>query len=335
MQHRSQLNFRRSASLAVAAVMAVVTTGAASATEWRALAGAQSPDLGSQALAFLPNELWIHAGDSIRWTHASAEIHTVTFLTPGQVRPPNSGPTFGVPVGCPGNTPDGAGFNGSSCVNSGILGQGPVNLGPVIQTYSVSFPSTGNFKLVCLVHTDMTGTIHVLDPAAQLPHDQEFYDAEAARQGAILAAETSSRGRLSHSEDDDAGNPPQVTAGQGAIVATGARFADIGVDALSAGCAGCARGRHGGVDEPRSNYASHRHIRNRTGRPAPSFSECELDVRWRAANDHQLHQRQRQLRAFTSHSTGSARSGPVAAGRNAFSCHLHRSRHLQLHLLSS
>ena len=37
--------------------------------------------------------------------------------------------------------PDGASFNGSSCVNSGILGQGPVNLGPVIKTYSVSFPS--------------------------------------------------------------------------------------------------------------------------------------------------------------------------------------------------
>jgi plastocyanin len=204
MQHRSHLIFRRSVSLAVLAVMAAVTTGAAYATEWTAVAGAQSPDLGSQALAFLPNELWIHAGDSIRWTHASSEIHTVTFLTPGQVRPPNSGPTFGVPVGCPGSTSDGAGFDGSACVNSGIIGKGPVDLGPVIQTYAVSFPSTGNFKLVCLVHADMTGTIHVLDPAAQLPHDQAFYDAEAAWQGAILVGETSSLRRLSNSEDGNA-----------------------------------------------------------------------------------------------------------------------------------
>jgi plastocyanin len=105
MQHKSQLIFRRSARLAMLAVMAAVTTGAASDTEWKAFAGAQSPDLGSQALAFLPNELWIHAGDSIRWAHASSEIHTVTFLTPGQVRPPIFGSTFGVPVGCPGNTP--------------------------------------------------------------------------------------------------------------------------------------------------------------------------------------------------------------------------------------
>ena len=218
----TRLIFRRTASLAVLAVMAAITTGAASATEWRAGVGAQSPDLGSQALAFLPNELWIHAGDSIRWTHASTEIHSVTFLTPGQVRPPNSGPNFGVPVGCPGNTPDGASFNGSSCVNSGILGQGPANLGPVIQTYSVSFPSTGNFKLVCLVHADMTSTIHVLAPTTQLPHDQEFYDAEASRQGTLLVAEASSLRELSNSEDENAANPPRVTVGTGTIVATGA-----------------------------------------------------------------------------------------------------------------
>jgi len=93
--------------------MAAVATGGRPLPSGEHWGGAQSPDLGSQALAFLPNELWIHAGDSIRWMHASTEIHTGTFLTPGHVRPPNSGPTFGVTVGCPGNTPDGAGFNGS------------------------------------------------------------------------------------------------------------------------------------------------------------------------------------------------------------------------------
>ncbi len=35
---------------------------------WTATVGAQSTDQGQQALAFLPNEIWIHAGDSIRWT---------------------------------------------------------------------------------------------------------------------------------------------------------------------------------------------------------------------------------------------------------------------------
>jgi plastocyanin len=224
MKHLRNSSSTRAASFAVAALLAGVATNAASAAQWMALAGAQSPDLGSQALAFLPNELWIHAGDSIRFMHASTEIHTVTFLKPGQVRPPNFGPTFGVQVGCPGNTPDGATFDGSSCVNSGFLGQGPVNLGPVIQTYSVSFPSPGNFKLVCLVHTDMTGTIHVLSPSAPLPHDQKFYNAEAANQGATLVSATSSLRSLANSEneneDEDEGHVADVTVGLGAILTT-------------------------------------------------------------------------------------------------------------------
>ena len=57
---------------------------------WQATAGAQSNNLGRQALAFLPNEVWIHEGDSITWAFPTEEIHTVTFLTqntiPQQIR---------------------------------------------------------------------------------------------------------------------------------------------------------------------------------------------------------------------------------------------------------
>ena len=56
--------------------------------QWNATVGAQSYDLGRQGLAFLPNEIWIHAGDSITWTVTADEPHTVTFLTDGQIRPP-------------------------------------------------------------------------------------------------------------------------------------------------------------------------------------------------------------------------------------------------------
>ena len=51
---------------------------------WQLQAGAESPDRGRQALAFLPNEVWIHAGDNIRWTFPTHERHTLTFLKPGQ-----------------------------------------------------------------------------------------------------------------------------------------------------------------------------------------------------------------------------------------------------------
>ena len=117
--------------------------------QWNAAIGAQSDDLGRQALAFLPNEIWIHAGESITWTMAVNEGHTVTFLTSSQIRPPFT-------VECPGFSAPSASFDGSACVTSGLLFQG--------DKFTVVFPVAGNFKLVCLVHADMTGTIHVLDP---------------------------------------------------------------------------------------------------------------------------------------------------------------------------
>ena len=202
---------------------AVLATGAAGpalqAKEWQAVAGAESRDRGSQALAFLPNEFWIRAGDSIRWTFPTHERHTLTFLKPGQVRPPAFGPVFGVPVGCPGVTPDGSSFDGSSCVTSGVLllpEEASQNASP--PTYSVVCPAPGNFKMVCLVHADMTGLVHVLLPSADLPHDQAFYDRLArGEQSLLLGDATRLQGR------DTAGDGPadnDVAAGVGEIVTT-------------------------------------------------------------------------------------------------------------------
>ena len=145
---------------------AVVFSQTVQAQSWQATAGAQSRDMAVQALAFLPNEIWIHAGDSITWTFPVPEPHTVTFLKPGQVRP-----TF--TVGCPGITANGSPFDGSACVNSG-------RITTVGTTYTVTFPEPGNYRLVCLIHVNMTGIVHVLSPGAPLPNDQDFYDRQAA-----------------------------------------------------------------------------------------------------------------------------------------------------------
>ena len=147
---------------------------AAQATEWHAVIGAQSNDKGHQALAFLPNEIWIHAGDSIAWTFAADEIHTLTFLTAGQVRP---GP-FG---GCPGFAANPATFDGSTCVSTPPQASGA--------TFTVTFPTTGNFKFVCLLHNNMTGVAHVLDPSQALPHTQSFYDMAAMDEGIELISD--------------------------------------------------------------------------------------------------------------------------------------------------
>ena len=158
-------------ALVAAALISAAAPAAASATEWTGMVGAQGPDLTHTALSFLPNEFWIHAGDTIRFQFVTAELHTVSFLKPSQPRPPafsNFGINGGVFVGCPGTTPDGSSVTNASCVTSGI--------GEAGQSYRVSFPSAGNFKLVCLVHVRMTGAIHVLPPSETLPHDQTFYD---------------------------------------------------------------------------------------------------------------------------------------------------------------
>lgn len=183
---------------AACAVATIILAGAATrlqAKEWHVAVGAEGPDRGSQALAFLPNELWIQTGDSIRFSFPTHERHTLTFLTPGQIRPPAFGPTFGVPVGCPGLTPDGSSFDGSACVTTGGLlvpESGPAT----VSTYSVNFPSTGNFKFVCLVHADMTGVVHVVNASTPLPHDQNFYAQQAQGMQLRLLAGATALGLL-------------------------------------------------------------------------------------------------------------------------------------------
>jgi plastocyanin len=184
------------------------------AQSWQATAGAQSDDLGRQAMAFLPNEIWIHAGDSITWKFDAEALHTVTFLKPAhppqpaQTRPP-------APAGCAtamldGATPDGGGFDGNECVNSGRLTSG--------HTYSVFFPEVGNFKLVCLVHPSMTGVVHVRPLSELLPHDQDFYDHQAAAQRKGLLSREMDHGRGDGHAEHSQRN--RVTTGVGEIVAT-------------------------------------------------------------------------------------------------------------------
>jgi plastocyanin len=207
-------------SLLVLAVLGVPPTVQAQQT-WNATVGAESKDMGRQVVAFLPNEIWIHAGDSITWTFASDDIHTVTFLLASQPLPPFT-------VGCPGFSPSGATFDGSTCVTAPPSTNG--------QSFTVTFPTAGNYKLVCLVHTHMSGVIHVLDAIAILPHDQAFYDEEARDQRFALLAD----------DDDDMENGNHnmmgkmfslrvlsdrnsVTAGVGEMTATPGGFQSLSV----------------------------------------------------------------------------------------------------------
>jgi len=206
----------------VSLAMAVAGMSGVQAREWQVSVGAESAGRGSQALAFLPNELWIHAGDSIRWSFPTHERHTVTLLTPGQTRPPGFGPVFGVPVGCPGLTPDASSFDGSACVTAVVLqlaDDAPSTAAP--PTYSVIFPSPGNFKFVCLIHADMTGMVHVRNASDTLPYDQDFYAAEAQSAQSRLLADAARLAAPGVSGRRDPAQGNVVAAGAGQIVTTG------------------------------------------------------------------------------------------------------------------
>jgi plastocyanin len=210
------------------ALSILIAPRVACAATWQATVGSQSTDKGIQALAFLPNELWIHAGDSITWTFPSHEIHTVTFLQqdtdPQQLRPNRPGAPGG---GCPGTTASPSSFDGSTCVTSGddLFVDGA--------TYTVTFPTAGNFKLVCLVHNNMTGVVHVLASKEKLPHKQAFYDDQAhKRQTELLsdgagledqatATEQEREGEHQQGSEKSQGSKDAVTVGIGEIVATG------------------------------------------------------------------------------------------------------------------
>jgi plastocyanin len=185
-----------------ACVLSIVIVAAPLAlrAQWFANVGAESPDEAKQADAFLPNEIWIHVGDNITWTFVPVnEIHTVTFLLPGQVRP-----SFGA---C--TAPSGSSFDGTtSCVSSAPLLNGA--------KYTVTFPTAGNYKVVCLVHANMNGAVHVLPASISLPHTQSFYDTQARDQARDLINDADGPVEEAH----DFGPGPNAVVMHGEIGAT-------------------------------------------------------------------------------------------------------------------
>jgi hypothetical protein len=80
----------------------IVPSPAKAASTYNAYVGGETRDQSVQADAFFPNELWLFEGDSIKWTFVPKnEIHTVTLLTPGQLRP-TAPPPAGAAILSPG-----------------------------------------------------------------------------------------------------------------------------------------------------------------------------------------------------------------------------------------
>ncbi len=210
--------FPASLCLTLLAAVLFVPSPAKAQKTYNANAGGETKDQSVQADAFFPNELWLLEGDSIKWTFVPKnEVHTVTLLTPGQIRPsapPPAGAPFSVQgVACgPASS-----YDGSACVST------PVGLSGGA-TFTVTFPKAGNYKVVCLIHTDMTGAVHVLVNNAvnsALIHSQRFYDDQAQDEVQALLSDNDHFGDDHRGWDDHRDGENRVIAGIGEIVATG------------------------------------------------------------------------------------------------------------------
>jgi plastocyanin len=121
-------------------------------------------------LRFAPQDLTIHAGDTVEWTNRDVEApHTVTFTSgdvvpefvltePQQSGPPKLvlNPQVAAPAG--GDT-----YSGSGYFNSGMIWGTEVPI-PGSRTYSLTFDTPGTYDYVCVIHDEvgMVGTITVL-----------------------------------------------------------------------------------------------------------------------------------------------------------------------------
>ncbi len=127
--------------------------------------------------AYFPDNLSVHVGDTVKFKQNAAEIHTVTFLAPGQAMPdflatfPLMDPAVFLPV-----VPASHLYDGTSYANSGIMSTDPSYSlpGQQVTSFWLTFTKAGSYQYVCLVHgMMMTGTVNVVDPSVKIPSPRQ------------------------------------------------------------------------------------------------------------------------------------------------------------------
>jgi plastocyanin len=118
---------------------------------------------GAAYMGFKSQNLTIKTGDKVVWNQLNfMEIHTVTFLVPGQPIPDfilsdlSINPIASAPSGS-------ESYNGTGFYNSGVLQPG--------QNYSLTFTKPGTYDYKCLIHDEMkmVGEVVVLPPPVKTP----------------------------------------------------------------------------------------------------------------------------------------------------------------------
>ena len=137
---------------------------------------------------FFPDAVTIHVGDTVHFTSTYPEIHTVSFLPTGMAFPalvvpgPSGPPQFGFnPVAStPTYTGTATTLDSTKLLNSGILNKGDF--------VDVTFPHTGTFHFVCIVHGPTMSVDVTVVAAATGADSQSAIDTRAASQEQALVS---------------------------------------------------------------------------------------------------------------------------------------------------
>lgn len=161
------------------------TASTTTSQTWTVRVGEESADHALQGMTYLPADVYIHPGDTVRWIANSYEPHTVTFLADQlQAKPPEfnpNDPNMLLKVG-------GSTYTPGTYFNSGLLDKVKPGSFPGSTHYSLTFPTTGTFTYFCLLHgAGMKGEVHVLPATVPSPFTQKDYDNQAhVKTAAIL-----------------------------------------------------------------------------------------------------------------------------------------------------
>ena len=166
--------------------------------------------------SYLPGDVTILVGDSIKWTIESDEPHSVTFGNGPAGTPPDEWPVTGLtgtvpPPPAPANLT--GSYAGSGFLNTGLLFKG--------STATVAFTAAGTLPYICVIHPGMAGTVNVVasgTTTTQAEADAKATQTRDAIQGAVAGLQASAEAAVTETERADGTSLWSIfTAAQGPV----------------------------------------------------------------------------------------------------------------------
>ena len=151
--------------------------------------------------AYLPGDVTILVGDSIKWTIESDEPHSVTFGNGPAGTPPDEWPVTGLTGTVP--PPPGVAnltgtYGGSGFLNTGLLWPD--------STATVLFTAPGSLPYICVIHPGMAGTVNVVasgTATTQAEADTKANQTRSALQGAVAGLQAAAEAAVTETERSD------------------------------------------------------------------------------------------------------------------------------------